>query len=111
MPEGGAILVVDKIKLFEKAAGLAEQGYRLVQVCCTKKDGYELTYSFDLDYRLVNLRLHVVEGEEVESIGAVYPYAFLYENEIRDLFGVNIVNINVDYAGNFYRTAVKTPFK
>ncbi len=111
MPDNQIIETVERTQLFEKTTALAEQGYRLVQICCTRKDGYELSYSFDLAYRFVNLRLHVSDGEEVGSIGAIYPYAFLYENEIRDLFGVEIVNINVDFGGNFYKTSVKTPFK
>ena len=36
--------------------------------------------------------------------------AFLYENEIHDLFGVVVKNINIDYGGTLYRTAIKTPF-
>jgi ech hydrogenase subunit D len=40
----------------------------------------------------------------------IYPNAFLYENEIHDLFGVAIKNINIDYRGTLYRTAIKVPF-
>ena len=40
----------------------------------------------------------------------IYPNAFLYENEIHDLFGVVIKNINIDYRGTLYRTAIKVPF-
>ena len=48
--------------------------------------------------------------EEVPSISVIYPSAFLYENEIHDLFGVIITNIAVDYQGTLYRTALSTPF-
>jgi ech hydrogenase subunit D len=40
----------------------------------------------------------------------IYPNAFLYENEIHDLFGVGITHIAVDYRGTLYRTALGTPF-
>ncbi len=40
----------------------------------------------------------------------IYPNAFLYENEIHDLFGVVVKNITIDYRGTLYRTAIKTPF-
>jgi ech hydrogenase subunit D len=40
----------------------------------------------------------------------IYPGAFLYENEIHDLFGVTIRHIAVDYLGTLYRTALMTPF-
>ena len=36
--------------------------------------------------------------------------ALLYENEMHDLFGINVKNMAIDYKGTFYRTAVKTPF-
>ena len=36
--------------------------------------------------------------------------SFIYENEIHDLYGINIKNINIDYKGKFYRTDVKAAF-
>jgi ech hydrogenase subunit D len=48
--------------------------------------------------------------EEVPSISVIYPNAFLYENEIHDLFGLITRNMSVDYRGTLYRTALKTPF-
>ena len=74
------------------------------------QSAYELNYSFDKDYRFKNLRITVAPGEEIPSISVIYPNAFLYENEIHDLFGVVIKNITIDYHGTLYRTAIKTPF-
>ena len=92
-------------------AQLFAEGYRLVQIgCSTLESGYELNYSFDKDYRFKNLRITVAPGEEVPSISVIYPNAFLYENEIHDLFGVPIKNITIDYRGTLYQTAIKTPF-
>ena len=71
---------------------------------------YELTYSFDREYRFTNLRITVTPDETVPSISVIYPNAFLYENEIHDLFGVPITHIAVDYRGTLYRTALGTPF-
>ena len=49
----------------------------------------ELTYSFDLDSRLSNLRLLLPAVEtHLPSISSIYGCAVLYENEIHDLFGV-----------------------
>jgi ech hydrogenase subunit D len=45
------------------------------------------------------------------SISGVYFSAFLYENEIHDLFGISITDIALDYKGKFYQTAGKFPFK
>jgi ech hydrogenase subunit D len=40
----------------------------------------------------------------------IYQNAFLYENEIHDLFGVAVTNISIDYHGTLYRTSIKAPF-
>jgi ech hydrogenase subunit D len=90
---------------------MKEQGYRLIQICPTTIDGFELNYSFDKDYNFVNIRAIIASDEViVPSVSAIYPNAFLYENEIHDLFGIKISGINIDYKGNFYRTTVKYPF-
>jgi ech hydrogenase subunit D len=111
MGEPQEIVPVEKCDLVGIVAELFSEGYRLVQVgCTTLKDGYELTYSFDREYRLRNFRITVAPGEEVPSISVIYPGAFLYENEIHDLFGVAITHISLDYKGTLYRTAVGAPF-
>lgn len=97
-------------ELLEQVAGLKSDGYRLVQIHCTNKDGLELTYSFGQDLRLVNLRFPVTIEAEVASISSIFQPAFLYENEIRELFGVNFAHISIDYAGSLYKKAIKTPF-
>ncbi len=111
MGEPQEIVAVEKSDLVGIVAELFAEGYRLVQIGCTTLPGaYELTYSFDREYRFRNLRFTVTKGEEVPSISVIYPNAFLYENEIHDLFGVVITHIAVDYRGTLYRTAVGTPF-
>ncbi len=111
MTEIQEIIPIEKDKLVGAAAELFSQGYRFVHICCTTlESSYELTYSFDKEYRLKNLRMTVTPDEEVPSISVIYPNAFLYENEIHDLFGLAVRNIAVDYHGTLYRTMVKTPF-
>ncbi len=111
MSEPQEIMPIEKHELVGAAAELFAEGYRFVQVsCATLESAYELTYSFDKEYRLRNLRITVMPEEEVPSISVIYPNAFLYENEIHDLFGLMIRNIAVDYRGTLYRTTVKTPF-
>jgi len=111
MSEPQEIMKIAKTELVGAVAQLFGEGYRLVQInCTTLVDGYELNYSFDLDYRFKNLRVTLTQGEEVPSVSAVYPNAFLYENEVHDLFGVTVTNINIDYRGTLYRTAIKAPF-
>lgn len=98
--------------LVEKARGLKAQGYRLVQIGATRLPGeLELTYSFDRESELVNLRLAVPELDAgVPSISSVFWCAFLYENEMHDLFGLEAEGLAVNFHGNLYRTPVKFPF-
>jgi ech hydrogenase subunit D len=102
---------IGKNDLVGMVAELYAEGHRLVQIgCTTLPSAYELNYSFDKDYHFKNLRVTATPGEEIPSISVIYPNAFLYENEIHDLFGVVIKNINIDYRGTLYRTAIKVPF-
>ena len=96
----------------DKARAMREQGRRLVQISAVQlPDAIELTYSFDLDSRLTNLRLLLpVEKPGLPSISSIYLCAVLYENEIHDLFGVQVDGMAIDFKGNFYKTAVKYPF-
>ncbi|MDR1565615.1 MAG: NADH-quinone oxidoreductase subunit C [Oscillospiraceae bacterium] len=89
---------------------MAKNGYRLVQISADKKEDYDLLYSFAKANELVNLRLRVEADEQIESISGIYSYSYLYENELKDLFGLDILHINVDFKGNLYHTQVKTPF-
>ena len=111
MSEPQEIIAIDKSDLVGLVAQYFSEGYRLVQIgCSTLESAYELNYSLDKDYHFINLRITAAPGEELPSISVIYPNAFLYENEIHDLFGVAIKNISVDYRGTLYRTAIKTPF-
>ena len=100
--------------LLDRVERMKDDGCRMVQICCTRvPEGYELTYSFDRDYCLYNLRFTVPESAEVPSITGIFWPAFIYENEIHDLFGLSIRHIerDVDYGGKFYRLAEKTPWR
>ena len=106
------IEVITVEALREKVAARRRQGQRLVQISATRlAEGVELTYSFDLDRQLTNLRL-LLPGQDASlpSISAIYGCAILYENEIHDLFNVPVDGLTVDFKGNFYKTSVKFPF-
>jgi len=98
--------------LSRRARELKDRGGRLVQIGATRlADGVELTYSFGLDRDLTNLRLTVTNPETpVPSISSVFWCAFLYENEIHDLFGLRIDGMSVDFHGKLYQTAIQFPF-
>ena len=100
--------------LVAKARDLFDQGYRLVQIGATAlAESLELNYSFDKGYQFLNLRLVLPPGGvgvEIPSVSGVYWCALIYENELHDLFGLNIKGIVLDYGGNFYKLAKKFPF-
>ncbi|AFV03251.1 Energy-conserving hydrogenase (ferredoxin), subunit D [Dehalobacter sp. UNSWDHB] len=90
-----------------------DKGYRMIQMHCTKADP-ELDLYYSLENRkmdLVNLRLPVCSGMNLPSISGIFLCAFLYENELHDLFGLNFMGIAVDYQGKLYQMKVKTPFQ
>jgi len=100
-------------ELAEKTRTFKNEGYRLVQIGCTAlPEIFEINYSFDRDYGFVNLKLTVPKDVSgIPSISDIYWSAFLYENEIHDLFGIAIKGMAVDYKGGFYRTKVKSAFR
>lgn len=104
------VITVDALR--DKVRARHLQGYRLVQISATRLPGQvELTYSFDLDRQLANLRVFLPdEAATLPSISAIYGCAILYENEIHDLFDVRVDGLTVDFKGSFYHTAVKFPF-
>jgi len=104
------IIDIEKIDLLNKVVDMKNSGYRLGQICAVKLENVMLLYSFIKNGELTTFRFKYEAGETVESISWIYSYAFLYENEIKDLFGINVLNMNVDFKGHFYDTAVKTPF-
>lgn len=77
-------------------------GYRFITATSVDNgdDTIDVLYHFDKDYAMKNLRITVKKGEEVASISKVYFCALLVENEIKELFGVNITGIAVDYGGH-----------
>jgi len=98
-------------ELKDKVRDMLWRKLRLSHITCTKTEGFEITYCFDNgDYSLTKLRLNISDDTQIESVTDLYAYAFVYENEMKDLFGVKINNIALDFNGNFYKMAVKTPY-
>lgn len=105
--------IVTPQRLLELVKTLHADGHRLVQIGATAlaEGGVELNYSFDKDRQFVNLRLPLApDNLSAPSITGIYFCAFAYENEIHDLFGVNVEGNKLDFKGNFYKIAEKTPF-
>lgn len=89
-----------------------EDGYRLAQICSTAYEGYnEVIYSVAKEYAMENYVVELPVDEEIKSFSDIFPAATLYENEIKELWGVNVVGMSIDYKNNFYRIEKDTPFK
>ncbi|MEE0706811.1 MAG: NADH-quinone oxidoreductase subunit C [Adlercreutzia sp.] len=93
------------------AAERQAAGWRYVQILAVNtENGVDLVYSYMLDGVLDNLVVRGVTAEQVvPSITDVYLEAFVCENEIHDLYGLNIAGIAIDFGGNFYQLAEKAP--
>lgn len=102
---------VELSHLLTEVKDLKAAGYRFAQACATViDDTIEIIYSFDKDHQLTNLRLTISPEDEVESITGDYWPAFIYENEMHDLFGIRFNHMALDYEGKFFKTAEPTPW-
>lgn len=100
-------------RLLDTVMEMKAKKLRLSQACAVYvNEKYELSYSFadDESYQYTTLRVVIDTDTEVSSITEFYPYAFLYENEMKELFGVKIKFINLDYNNKLYRIKTETPF-
>jgi ech hydrogenase subunit D len=106
------IVPLEKSQLVAKAGELKDSGHRLVHISATTlAESFEITYSFEKEQKLVNLRLTTPRSDNVvPSITGVYFGAFTYENELQDLFGLKVTDLKLDFGGKFYTLAKKTPF-
>ena len=89
---------------------------------CVDDGSYRLVYPFinvraaqeqiarDGNYAIENL---VVEGidqyQEIPSISSCYPAVFPFENEVHDLFGLAITDMQIDFKGFFYQVSTAEP--
>lgn len=86
-------------------------GWRYVQTLAVNTEaGVDLIYSFMKGASLENLTIKAVgKGDIVKSITDEYLAAFVWENEINDLFGVKFDGIAIDFAGCFYGLSQSEP--
>lgn len=100
-------------ELLARAGEFKAKGWRFAQCCATRAGEamFELLYTFcdDSTNELANLRVLISANDEVPSVGGLFPGAFMFENEMHDLFGINVVGITVDYRGGFYHLHIPAP--
>ncbi|MCX7747126.1 MAG: NADH-quinone oxidoreductase subunit C [Clostridia bacterium] len=96
------LVEITKDQLLAEVQKSSYDGYRFVTASCVDTaDGYiDVYYHFDIDLQMKNYKLKVAKGEEIPSISRIYLCAVLVENEMKELFGLNITNIAIDYGGH-----------
>jgi Ni,Fe-hydrogenase III component G len=91
---------INRDNLLNEIAAMVPQGYRFVTMTCTDcGDFFDIIYSFDKDYQLHNLRLKLQKGQKLPSISDIIFAAVIIENEIKDLFGLQVKGLALDYEG------------
>ena len=109
---------MDTNGLLARAREYHARGNRLALINATSilptdelpEGAFDLCWSFACDGQLEHIRERVLPSEEVPSISTIFGGAFLYENELRELFGINVTGIAVDLQGQLYTTAERVPF-
>jgi ech hydrogenase subunit D len=93
-------IVSVKSEMFNRLGELKAQGARLITITALDQgDQIEYVYNFAKDLDVVNLRVKTPRSEAMPSISSVYPSAFLFENELQDLFKIPVAGISVDFGG------------
>lgn len=106
------ITEVTKDELYKIMEQKYNDGYRLAQILSVAYEGYnEVIYSVAKEYEMENYKINLPIDEEIKSFSDIFPAATLYENEIKELWGVKVVGMALDYHNKFYRIEKETPFK
>jgi len=94
------------------AQDIKAAGYRLAQACATVAgDEIEVLYTFVKENIMKNYKFNIAaKAPELQSVTAIYPYAFIYENELHDLFGIVFKNLSMDYHGKFIVLPEEAPW-
>lgn len=100
------VKLIEKDKVLEEVNTLKLYGYRFVSMTCdeTENNMYELSYHFDINYKMKHLRIVIKPEDTIESISRIYASAFLIENEYQDLYGFTFTGLSIDYKGRLYLT-------
>jgi ech hydrogenase subunit D len=93
------------------AEAMAVRNLRFVTATCLDMgETFDIYYHFaDGGVKLENLLVTIPREAELPSITGSYLGAFLVENEMKELFGVNVVDIAIDYNGRLFMTELDQP--
>jgi ech hydrogenase subunit D len=108
----GQITEVTIDSLFHHVVVMKQQGYRFATMTCSDLGSqFDVLYHFDKDYNLNNLRLRIDKGVALPSISSLFFAAAIVENEMKDLFGLSVDGLAIDFQGRMIlsETAPKAP--
>lgn len=96
------IIEIKKDQLLDISQKMIYDNYRFVTATCVDNGNgtLDVFYHFDKDLEILHYKFTVQKGEEVPSISGIYFCALLVENEMKELFGLNVTNIIIDYQGH-----------
>jgi NADH:ubiquinone oxidoreductase subunit C len=91
-------IVVEKAELIEEVQKLAAEKVRLGSATCLDEgDHFEVIYHFEKDLEIINLRIKIGKGEPLPSISNILLGAVLNENEMMEMFGLDIIGMAIDF--------------
>jgi Ni,Fe-hydrogenase III component G len=97
------LIQIDKSAIVGEGKKLMEAGAKFVTAVCNDLDKeLEVTYFFSSNRgtEMKGLRCTVGKDEEVQSLSGVTLAAVLIENELQELFGLQVKGIAIDYGGH-----------
>jgi len=109
---------MDKEALLARVGEYHKNGWRLALINATTVPApdestpgtFELSWAFAKDTDFETIRETVTLADEIPSVSEFFGAAFLYENEMRELFGLNVTGLGLDLGGQLYKTSIKIPF-
>ncbi|MCJ7669285.1 MAG: FAD-dependent oxidoreductase [Dehalococcoidia bacterium] len=101
-------VIVSKTELVSEAQGMLAQKARFATATCRDSGGrFEVIYHFEFEDSaefVKHIRVNIGKEETLPSISNVYLCAALIENEIQELFNVQISGIALDFQKRFLRS-------
>jgi Ni,Fe-hydrogenase III component G len=94
---------IKKDELLAEGRKFLDAGGRFLTAVCSDLDEHlEVTYFFSLNAGVVmnGLRYKVAKDEEVPSFSGITLATVLIENEMKELFGLKVKDLAIDYGGH-----------
>jgi NADPH-dependent glutamate synthase beta subunit-like oxidoreductase len=101
-------VIIDKAELISTVQGLLDEKARFgTATCLDLGDKFEIIYHFapqESGEPLKHIRVKIAKDDTIPSISSMYLCAALIENEIQELFNVQISDIALDWQKRFLRS-------